>query len=200
MIIVGDHFMQNLYNAVSHFVRSSTLRPTFMKTSHLVKIVSIPFLALFTTMTHAQSTIDTAAINNILQEEVVAWNKGDAEAYSKHFAEDGTFTNILGMFFRGHNEFLTRHEQIFKGTFNKTLLQQTVVSLRFFHADLAVVETLTWISGFSKAGPPQGTHVDPKGRLRTRLLQVIVRIASDWKIVVYHNVDLKPGTTAPEPQ
>jgi uncharacterized protein (TIGR02246 family) len=192
--------MQNIYLVVSHIVCSSPVGLNFMRTRHFLRIVSIPIMMLSTTMAHAQTKADTTAINNLLQEEVAAWNKGDAAAYSEHFAEDGTFTNILGMFFTGHKEFLMRHEQIFKGAFSKTLLQQTIVSLRFFHADIAVVETLTWISGFSKAGPPQGTHIDVKGRLRTRLLQVIVRRAGDWKIVVYHNVDLKPGTNAPEPQ
>ncbi len=44
------------------------------------------------------------------------------------------------------------------------------------------------------------TPPDAKGRLRTRLLQVMVKEAGDWKIPVYHNVDVKPGVTAPEPQ
>ena len=34
----------------------------------------------------------------VLKEEVAAWNLGDADAYSQHFATDGTFTNLLGMF------------------------------------------------------------------------------------------------------
>jgi hypothetical protein len=41
---------------------------------------------------------------------------------------------------------------------------------------------------------------DVKGRLRTRLLQVMVKQGGDWKITVHHNVDVKSGVTAPEPQ
>jgi hypothetical protein len=40
---------------------------------------------------------------------------------------------------------------------------------------------------------------DVKGRLRTQLLQVMVKQGGDWKIV-YHNLDVKSGVTAPEPQ
>ena len=47
---------------------------------------------------------------------MAAWNKGGAYAYSQHFAGDGTFTNILGMFFTGHQAFLDRQEGIFKGS------------------------------------------------------------------------------------
>jgi len=116
------------------------------------------------------------------------------------FAADGTFTNILGMLFTGHQTFLDRHEEIFKGMFRGTVLRQAVVLFKFVRPDTAVVEILTWISGFSPLGPSPGTHIDPKGRLRTRLLQVMVKDADGWKIVVYHNVDVKPTVTTPEPQ
>jgi hypothetical protein len=62
--------------------------------------------------------------------EVTAWNKGDAQAYSQHFAADGTFTNVRGMFFTGHQAFLDRHEEIFKGMFRGTVLRQDVVRSR----------------------------------------------------------------------
>jgi uncharacterized protein (TIGR02246 family) len=156
-------------------------------------------MLLFATMAAAQDKPDEAAIRSILQEEMTAWNKGDAPAYSRHFAADGTFTNIRGMFFTGHKAFLDRHEEIFKGMFRGTVLRQDVVSLRFIRSDVAVVETLTCVSGFSASGPPPGTHADAKGRLRTRLLQVMVKNGDEWKITAYHNVDIKPGVTAPEP-
>jgi uncharacterized protein (TIGR02246 family) len=157
-------------------------------------------MLLFATMAGAQGKSDEAAIRSILQEEVTAWNKGDAQAYSQHFAADGTFTNIRGMFFTGHQAFLDRHEEIFKGMFRGTVVRQDVVSLRFVRSDVAVVETLTSVSGFSASGPPPGTPADVKGRLRTRLLQVMVKDAGEWKITVYHNVDIKPGVAAPEPE
>lgn len=91
----------------------------------------------------AQGSPDEAAIRGILQDEVDAWNKGDAEAYSRHFAADVTFTNIRGMFFAGYQSFLDRRREIFKGMFRGTVLRQEVVSLRFIRPDVAVVETLT---------------------------------------------------------
>ena len=128
--------------------------PNFtIKISSSTKIVLVLALVLFTTVIDAQSFPDTTKIQNVLQEEIVSWNKGDAETYSRHFADDGTFTNILGIFFTGHKEFLVRHEEIFKGVFNGTVLQRNIVSLKFVHPDVAIGETQTWISGFSKNGP-----------------------------------------------
>jgi hypothetical protein len=74
-----------------------------------------------------------------------------------------------------------------------------LVSLRFVRPEAAVVET-PWISGSSASGPPPGASPDAKGGLRTRLLQVMVKQGGDWKITVYHNVDVKSGVTAAEPQ
>lgn len=165
-----------------------------------MKILLTLALVLFATMLGAQNAPDEAAIRKLIEDENTAWNNGDAEAYSRNFATDGTFTNILGMFFTGRQAFLDRHEEIFKGMFRGTVARQDIVSVKFVRADVAVVETLTWISGFSKSGPPPGAHTDAKGRLCTRLLQVLVRNGGKWSIASYHNTDVKPGTPVPEPK
>ena len=145
------------------------------------------------TVTKAQTSSDTAAIHQVLTDEAEGWNKGDAVTYSRHFAQDGTFTNIMGMFFTGHETFLERHDQIFKGMFSNTDFRQSVVSFRFVSADVAVVETLITVTGFSRSALPPFIHVDDQNQLKTRLLQVFHKKKEGWKIVVYHNVDLKPG-------
>jgi uncharacterized protein (TIGR02246 family) len=163
-----------------------------------MKIAMILTTMLVGTISWAQNGTDEAAIRDILKEEVAAWNKGDADAYSRHFAEDGTFTNLLGMFFQGREAFRERHEQIFHGAYRGSTKQSDIVSLRFVRPDVAIVESLQTVSGFQKLLP--GTSADAKGRLRTRLLQVLVKNGGEWKIAVYHNVDVKSGVEVPEPK
>ena len=86
---------------------------------------------------------------------------------------------------------------IFKGLFKNTALQQDIVSLRFIRPDVAIVETPKSVSEMPETAP--GTAPDSKGRLRTRLLQVVARQGGEWRIVAYHNVDVKPGVLVPEP-
>jgi hypothetical protein len=50
---------------------------------------------------NSQASPDETAVRNIIQEEITAWNASDAGAYSRHFAADGTLTNIRGRFFTG---------------------------------------------------------------------------------------------------
>lgn len=163
-----------------------------------MKVIWIAVAAFIASTLSAQSVRDDTAIRKILQHEVLSWNAGDADAYSRPFAANCTFTNILGMFFKGQNAFRDRHQEIFKDSFRGTVLQQEIASIQFVRPDVAIVETFTWVSGFPN-GPPPGTRTDDKGRLRTRLLQVFVHSGGEWNIAAYHNVDLKPTTAAPEP-
>ena len=163
-----------------------------------MKAIAIVVVLLAGVIAAAQSKPDEGAIRSILDEEVTTWNHGDADGYSKHIADDGTFTNVPGMFFTGRQAFRDRHEIIFNGPFRGTKLQLQVVSLRFLTPDVAICETLTWVSEF-KSGAPPGLRLDPKGRLRTRLLQVMTKRSGVWQVVVYHNVDVKPDVETPEP-
>jgi uncharacterized protein (TIGR02246 family) len=157
------------------------------------------FAVVFATVAATpQNSPDEAAVRKIIQEEITAWNAGDAVAYAGHFAEDGTFTNVKGQFFAGRQDFIQRHDYLFKGTHRGSTLKQDVVSLKFVRPDVAVVETLTSVTGLQKL--PPGTTTDAKGRLRTRLLQVMVKDGSEWKIVAYHNTDVKPDVSVPDPQ
>jgi uncharacterized protein (TIGR02246 family) len=161
-------------------------------------LVSAIFLAATTMAATPQATPDEVSIRNIVREEVTAWNAGDAEGYSRHFAADGIFVNIRGQYFTGVQAFTKQHVFLFNGPFHGSTLHQDVVSIRFVRPDVAVVEVLTAVTGIQKLSP--GTSTDDKGRLRTRLLQVVVKDGGEWKITNYHNTDVKADIPAPEPQ
>src|SRR3954464_14944903 len=147
--------------------------------------------AAFAAQLGAQRTSDRAAIRRIVDNETASWNKGDAVGYSRDFARTGTFTNIRGQYFEGYDAFLKQHQAIFDGIFKNSALTQDVVSLRFIRPDVAVVETLTSVT--STQAPP-GVAKDEKGAFHTRLLQVVAKDRGVWKVVAYHNTDLKAGT------
>ena len=158
----------------------------------------IPFISLaIAGSAAAQLPADEATIRGIVQNEIDTWNKGDAVGYSKDFVTNGTFTNIRGQFFTGYDAFLKQHQVIFDTIFKNTNLNQRVISLKFVRPDVAVVETDTAVSGIAQ--PPAGVALDEKGRLRTRLMQIIAKDNGTWKIVAYHNTDVKAGIPITEP-
>lgn len=138
------------------------------------------------------------SILQILNEQARGWNEGNAELYANAFSDDGSFTNIFGMFFRGHNIFLQKHDSILKGVFKNSVFEYKLARLHFPVDDVAVVETLITVSGLNKSGPFQMIYTDKDGRMFTRLIQVLVKKMNVWKIVSYHNVDIKEGITIPE--
>jgi uncharacterized protein (TIGR02246 family) len=145
-----------------------------------------------------QPKLEEGAVRTIVQEEVAAWNAGDAAAYSRHFAADGIFVNIRGEYRTGVQAFTKQHEFLFNGHFRGSTLHQDVVSIQFIRPDVAVAEVLTAVTGIQKLSP--GTNTDEKGRLRTRLLQVLVKDRGEWKITDYHNTDVKADVPAPDPK
>ena len=152
-------------------------------------LFTIPILIL-TSQASGQSRFDTAAVRNIVRNEIETWNKGDATGYSRDFAASGTFTNIRGQFFTGYPGYLKQHEVIFQGIFKNSTLKQEIVSLRFIRPDVAILEIATTVNGAAQ-GPVAVTR-DDKGRIRTRLMQVVAKEKGVWKIMTYHNVDVKP--------
>lgn len=158
-------------------------------------LLALPILT-FAMPVSAQSSSDTAAIRNIVQNEIETWNKGDAVGYSRDFSPTGTFTNIRGQFFTGYPGYLKQHEVIFQGIFKNTVVKMEIASLKFVRPDVAIVETASLVTG---AGPGAvGVTRDDKGRIRTRLLQVVAKEGGVWRIVTYHNVDVKPEIPFPE--
>ena len=162
-----------------------------------MKLVFLILLVTIAAPLKAQPASDENAIRNIIANETATWNAGDAIGYSRDFAQTGTLTNVRGQFFTGYTAFLKIHEIVFSGMLKNTTLSQDIVSLTFLRPDIALVDTLTAVRGIA-AGTP-GVLMDERGRLRTRLLQVIAKQDGVWKVVSYHNVDVKPGVQVPEP-
>jgi uncharacterized protein (TIGR02246 family) len=160
-------------------------------------LFALPVLT-FAIQLSAQTSSDSTAIRDIVRNEVETWNKGDAVGYSRDFSADGTFTNIRGQFFTGYPGYLKQHEVIFQGIFKNSVVKMEVVSLKFVRPDVAIIETATTVNGAGQGAV--GVTRDDKGRIRTRLLQVVAKEGGVWKIVTYHNVDVKPEIAFPEPK
>ena len=77
-----------------------------------MKAIAVVVVLLAGVFAAAQSKPDEEAIRRILDDEITTWKQGDTDGYSKHFATDGTFTNVMGMFFTGRQAFRDRHEFI----------------------------------------------------------------------------------------
>jgi uncharacterized protein (TIGR02246 family) len=172
-------------------VRALVVSPRFQtKLAFLIFFATVIFVAIQVVVTSAvDCSQDELAIRMIISEEVAAWNSGDATAYSRHFAAKGTFTNIYGMVFEGHDAFEKRHAETFATFFKGSARRETIRSIRFVTHDVAIVDVDTEVTGFGKI--PSGVTIQSDGVLLTRLQLVLVKHGDEWWIEAYHNVDVK---------
>lgn len=157
----------------------------------LASVTGVALLLVTTPIQSAGQTsaTDEAQIRAIVEEQVTAWNVGDAVAFSQSFAADGSFTNIRGTVFYGHKAFEDRHREIFTGFFKGSKLAMSITRIRFVRPDVAIVDLATELSNLS--GAPPGVRPNAAGRIVTRLQQVFVKDSSVWRVESYHNVDVK---------
>ena len=137
-----------------------------------------------------------AAIAALIRDEDAAWNKGDAVAFAARALPGVVFTNIVGMFSVGKPPFEAQHARIFSTIYQGSTLKQAIVHTTFVRPDVAIVDTLTEVSGFHSL-PPGSEAVD--GVLRTRLEQVLVRNDGQWWVASFHNVPINPAAAAAPP-
>jgi uncharacterized protein (TIGR02246 family) len=143
---------------------------------------------------------DEAAIRNLVAAQADAWNRSDAAAWSKDFASDAEFINVVGTVFKGRPEIETRHAFVFNTLFKGSRTQVTVTRVVFPSADVAVTDMEHVVTGY--AGLPPGVQPTEPGVLKTRMRYVLRRTGKRWEIIAGQNTDVKPapppGATRPQ--
>ncbi len=99
------------------------------------------------------------------------------------------------MFSVGRVPFEMQHERIFTTFYKGSTMRQTVAHIAFVRPDVAIVDTLTEVSGFGPLPPPIARHVGD-GVIRTRLEQVMVRERGRWQVAAFHNVPIDAAAAA----
>jgi uncharacterized protein (TIGR02246 family) len=166
---------------------------------------SAPFLALMLSLVlapawaHADAPRgeDEAALRQLVAAQAEAWNRHDATAWSKDFAPDADFVNIVGSVFQGQAEIEKRHAGIFASIFKDSRTKVTVRRIAFLGPDVAIVDTDHEVTGH--AGLPPGVqNSDESGVLRTRMRYVLKKNGGKWQIVAAQNTDVKPAPKSPK--
>ncbi|XXF75344.1 SgcJ/EcaC family oxidoreductase [Myxococcaceae bacterium GXIMD 01537] len=135
--------------------------------------------------------LNEAALRKLVADQAEAWNRQDAVAWSKDFAPDAEFINIVGTVFNGHADIEKRHAAIFNTLFKGSQTQVTVRKVLFLGGDVAVLDMEHRVTGFS--GLPPGIQPTVPGELRTQMRYVLKRANGQWRIVAGQNTDVKPA-------
>ncbi len=130
----------------------------------------------------------TAAIHVLVARLAEATNAKDVKAFGSVFAEDGEFTNPVGMSVKGRTAIEQFHAALFsesnRPSFAHAHLTVLDTSVRFVRSDVATVDVKWEQTGaISPEGKPWGTR-------RGILSCVVTRDNGKWWIAVWHNLEL----------
>lgn len=128
---------------------------------------------------------DVAEVQRLVDEQMEAWGRGDAEGYASTASDDLGFTNIRGQRWVGREAFVAVHRRIFDGIYAGSRLAAEVERISFPGTGVAVAELSLRLTG-ATAMPP-GIAADADGALRTRLLEVFEMRNGSWVLVACHN-------------
>jgi uncharacterized protein (TIGR02246 family) len=129
-----------------------------------------------------------AAIRELVQRFDQAINAKDAKAFGKLFAEDGEFTNPVGMSCKGRAAIEQFHAALFeesnRPSFAHAHLTIEDTTIRLIRPDVAAVDVKWEQTG---AIDPEGK---PWGTRRGILSWVVGKDNGQWLIQVWHNLEL----------
>ena len=154
-----------------------------------MKIVLLILLTAPAALSFAQDAASEEQIRTIVEDQAVAWNAGNGQAYARHLAPDASFTNLYGMVLYGAPAFARRHAEILRTFYKGTTKQHIIRRIRFVTPDVAIVDIDNEVRGVKAM--PGGIVVPPDGVVRTQLMEVFVRREGRWWVEAYHNVDVK---------
>jgi uncharacterized protein (TIGR02246 family) len=159
------------------------------KISSLLFLASL-FASLATGLAQTPSNDDETQIRAIVQSENDAWNRGDAEAFGASYAEDGSFTNVIGQQLYGRQAFIAQHARIFSTIYKGSHNSLSIGKIKFLRPDVAVVDIDGTLSGAHRL--PPGLKAGEDGALHVKLQEVMTREKGKWWIVAFHNVAVYP--------
>jgi len=137
-----------------------------------------------------QPSKDETQIRTIVQSESDAWNRGDANGFGAHYAENGSFTNVIGEQLYGREAFIAQHAHIFSTIYKGSHSTLSISKITFLRPDIALVEIDGTVSGANQL--PPGLKAADDGALHVKLLEVMSKEKGGWVIQLFHNVAVYP--------
>jgi len=133
---------------------------------------------------------DEAAIRRLQTEQADTWNRHDAAAYARLFADDGDLVNVLGWWWQGRVQIESKLSSAFAWVFHESQLTITDTSVRFLSPTIAVAQVRWTMVG---ARTPPGM---PEPRIGIEM-QILQKKAGRWLIQSFQNTNGIPERPFP---
>jgi uncharacterized protein (TIGR02246 family) len=126
---------------------------------------------------------DESAVRNVLAEYEVSWNGHDTAAFGRLFTENCDYVNIAGVHWKGVQEIVQRHAELFENRLKTAVRTLTGAEVRFSTPDVALVHATWDVTGWSR---PTGEAVPVLKEITT---MVVVKTNGKWLITAFQNTE-----------
>lgn len=136
-----------------------------------------------------------AAITEILDRKIQAWNAGDAHAWGADYTADTVVINLFGTRLEGNEENIARHAEVFAAPLANTTLAIDVVRIHQYAPGTAIVEAHLTVSDV--ANGMERLPLTDSGELHTRM-SFLMDTGNDnnWQIRFAQNTAIENPSAA----
>jgi uncharacterized protein (TIGR02246 family) len=92
---------------------------------------------------------DESVVRNVLAEYTVSWNRHDTAALGRLFTENCDYVNMAGAHWRGVQEIVQRHAELFQNRLKTAVRKLTGAEVSFSTPDVALVHATWDVTGWS---------------------------------------------------
>jgi uncharacterized protein (TIGR02246 family) len=126
---------------------------------------------------------DESAVRTVLAEYEDSWNRHDMTAFGGLFTENCDYVNIAGVHWKGVQEIVQRHAELFQNRLKTAVQTITGAEVRFPTPDVALVHATWDVTGWSR---PTGEAVPV---LKEITAMVMVKTNGKWLITAFQNTE-----------
>ena len=129
---------------------------------------------------------DESAVRNVLAEYTVSWNRHDTAAVIRLFTENCDYVNIAGIHWKGVQEIVQQHAELFQNRLKTAVRTLTGAEVRFSTPDVALVHATWDVTGSSR---PTGQAIPVLKEITT---MVMVKTDGKWLITAFQDTESEP--------
>jgi uncharacterized protein (TIGR02246 family) len=94
---------------------------------------------------------DESVVRDVLAEYTVSWNRHDTAAFGRLFAENCDYVNTAGVHWKGVQEIVQRHAELFQNRLKTASRRVTGAEVTFSTPDVALVHATWDVTGWSRS-------------------------------------------------
>jgi uncharacterized protein (TIGR02246 family) len=134
--------------------------------------------------TSTERSRDEAAVRDVYQQFMEAWNRGSGTALAQVFTQDGDLVGFDGTHLKGRRDIAQFHQRLFDRWLKGSRLVGKVIDVRFLAADVALIHAVggTVLRGRRSPAPERDS------------IQTLVATRDDeggWRLAAFQNTRLR---------